>query len=144
LTAFIAFDAHLEYHHQIWRAGIKWYDASARARLRLKLTLDCEVTSRVEAGALLLPEAVVRLRVVRSDLRFDNFVVEHVGGVGGEAAKLFGDAVQGSLREWHPGLERDLLARANAAIVKAGDTKEVRLSLLQILKNPPKARAGAN
>jgi hypothetical protein len=31
-------------------------------------------------------------------------------------------------------MERDLLAKANAAIVKAGDTKEVRVSLSKLLE----------
>jgi hypothetical protein len=36
--------------------------------------------------------------------------------------------------QWRPSLERDLLEKANAAIVKAGENKEVRLSLAKLFK----------
>jgi hypothetical protein len=134
-TVFLAFDARVEYQHQKWEAGVRLYDASVRARMRVKATLDCELTSRIEPADFLLSDFVFRIRVTRSDLRFENLVLEHAAGIGGEGAKLLGDAVKHSLHEWHPSLERELLAKANAAIVKAGDTKEVRLSLQNLMKN---------
>jgi hypothetical protein len=134
-TLFLSFDARVEYQQQSWEAGVRLLDASARARLRLRLTLDGEASTRIEPGVLLAPEAVFRLRVTRSDLRFDDFVLEHIAGIGGEAAKLFGEALRHRLHEGRPSLEDALLARANAAIVKAGDTKEVRLSLFTLFKN---------
>jgi hypothetical protein len=100
--------------------------------MRVRLTLRCEATGRLETKDF-LPEAVVRLRVVGSELGYDNFVVEHIAGLGGEAAKLLGEAAHSSLQQWRPSLERNLLARANAAIVKAGDTKEVRVGLASLL-----------
>jgi hypothetical protein len=130
---FLSFDMHIDYQQQKWDAGVRLYDTSTRARLRVKLTLSCEVSGRLEPTGALLPDAVIQLRVVRSDLRYDNLVVEHVAGVGGEAAKLVGDTVKGGLREWYPSLERELLAKANAAIVKAGENKEVRVSLSKLL-----------
>ena len=39
-----------------------------------------------------------------------------------------------TVRRVKPELERDLLAQANAAVVKAADTKEVRLSVESLLK----------
>jgi hypothetical protein len=127
--AFLSFDARVHYEKQDWDAGIRLYSGSARVRLRVKLLLHCEVTTRLENNGTILPDAVFRLRVTHADLGYDNFVVEHVAGVGGEAAKLLGDAAKGAIHEWRPALERDLFARADAAIVKAGDTKEVRLGL---------------
>src|SRR5262249_51055032 len=127
-TTLLAFDARVEYEQQNWRWGVRLYSGSVRARLRLKLALSCEVTSRVESSGY-LPELVFRLRVLGSDLRYDNFVVEHVGGVGGDLAKLLGKAAHGALNQWRPSLERNLLAKANAAIVKAGDTRDVRVGL---------------
>jgi hypothetical protein len=143
-TAFIAFDARAELHQQRWEAGVKLFDGTVRARFRIKLTLHCEATTRLEATGLLLPDAVFRLRVVQSQLQYDNLVVEHIAGVGGEVAKIFGDVVKGSLHQWDPSLERDLLAKGEAAIVKAADTKEVRVSLTQLLKKqkPPAKEPG--
>jgi hypothetical protein len=129
---FVSFDARVEYDQENWDSGTRLYSGGARARLRVKLLLGCEATTRVVANGGWLPDVYFRLRVTRADLRYDNLVVEHVAGVGGEAAKVLGDTVKGSLHAFHPALERDLLARADAALVKAGDTKEVRLSLANL------------
>jgi hypothetical protein len=61
--------------------------------------------------------------------------VEHIAGVGGETAKLLGEGVRGALRQWHPSLERELRAKAEAAIVKAGDSRDVRLNMLELLRS---------
>ena len=140
-VVFLAFDGRAYYQHQKWEAGVKLYDGSARGRFHTRLTLNCELTSRLESSGLFLSDLIFRIRVLRSDLGIDNLVLEHVGGVGGEAAKLIGEAVKHTLKEWHPSLERDLLAKANAAIVKSGDTKEIRVSLFNLMKNQGLAAA---
>jgi hypothetical protein len=83
---FLAFDVHADYTRQVWENGHKFYDGSMRARLRVKVALSCEATTRLEPGGGLMPDAVFRLHVTRADLRYDNFVTEHVAGVGGEQA----------------------------------------------------------
>ncbi len=133
-TAFLATDADVELERQTWKQGVRFYSGSTRARLRVKLALRCEAVTRVETASRLLPEAVFRLRVLQADLGYDHLVVEHIAGVGGDGAKVLGEAVHAALRGLRPSLERDLLAKANAAIVKAGDTKEVRVSLTKLLK----------
>ena len=132
-TAFLATDADVELDRQTWKQGVRFYSGSTRARLRVKLALRCEAVTRVETTGKLLPEAVFRLRVLQADLGYDRLVVEHIAGIGGDGAKVLGEAVHATLRGLRPSLERDLLAKANAAIVKAGDTKEVRVSLLSLL-----------
>jgi len=107
------------------------------------LEMRCEAVTRLEPNGTPLPDALFRLRVLQSDLSYDNFVVERVAGVGGEAAKVLGDTARGSLKQWRPSLEHDLLARANAAIVKAGDTKEVRLSLVKLFNSKDQLSAPA-
>ncbi len=139
---YLAFDARGDYTRQVWDHGRKMYDGSVRARMRVKVNLSCEATTRLEAGGGLLPDAVFRLRVTKADLRYDNFVTEHVAGVGGEAAKVIGDAFRGGLKQWHPSLERELLAKADAAIVKAGDTKEVRVNLVSLFTKKGKPVSG--
>jgi hypothetical protein len=131
MTAFVSFDADVDYDREVWDEGVRLYSAGVRARMRVKLTLQCEATSRLEKTDV-LPEMVFRLRVVKADCAFDNFVVEHIAGVGGEVAKLVGDAARGGLKQWHPSFERHLLEKADAAIVKAADTKEVRLGLSKL------------
>jgi hypothetical protein len=138
-TAAVGLDVRAEVERQKWEAGVRLSSASLRARMHVKLTLDCDVEMRVESADGLLPDVVFRLHVARADLQYDNLVVEHVAGVGGTGARLLGEAVRSSVHRLHPSLERDLLARADAAIVRAGDNREVRLSLSKMFKReaPP-------
>src|SRR5262249_20127145 len=131
---FLAFEARVDYEQQKWKAGLRLYSGSARARLRVQLALQCELLTRLEWNNKLTPDAVLRLHVVRSNLGYSNLVVERIAGVGGDTAKLIGEAIQRGLCRWRPSLERDLLAKANGAIEKAADTKEIRIGLASLLK----------
>ena len=84
-----------------------------------------------------MPELVAQLKVTRADLRYDNLKFQHIAGIGGEAAEIIGELAHAALNQWRPSLERDLLAKANAAIVKAGEHKEVRIGLSKLFKAPP-------
>jgi hypothetical protein len=130
---FTALDTHVTYDHQRWQTGFRLFDASARAKARVKVTLDCEATSRIENGVL-LPDLVIELRVTKADVQYDNLKFEHIAGIGGEAAQLIGELAHAALTQWRPSIERDALSRANAAVVKSGQHKEVRLSLAKLLK----------
>jgi hypothetical protein len=131
---FLSFDSKVDYTHQKWDKGARLWDSSVQARLRVKLTLNCEITTRLEPGSSVLPDAVFRFRVTKADLQYDQLVVEHIAGIGGTGAKLLGDAARRMIHDIKPNLERDLLAKADAAIVKAGDTKEVRVRVSDLFK----------
>ncbi len=133
-TTDLALDANVDYDRQRWRSGLRLLAAGMRARMRIKVTLECEVAASFQAGLALLPEVVFRLRVLRSEAGCDNIKVEHIAGFGGDGAKLVGNTLVENMRQWRPSLERRLLEKANAAIVKAGDTKEVRVSLFGLLR----------
>ncbi len=139
-TTVLAFDADVEYDRQRWDAGLRLWSGSARARVRIQLSIKCEWTTRYESNGTLLPDTVLRLRVISSDLKFDKLVVEHINGLGGELAKLLGEAAIKAVHTLHPSLERHLVEKANAAIIKAGDTKEVRISLSSLFKKLNKDR----
>jgi len=139
-TVFISFDARAVYDHQKWDEGLKLWDSTLKARMRTKLTLDTEVTARLDDKGEFLPDAVLRLRVTKADLQYDNLVVEHAAGFGGAAAKLMGDAAHRIVNEFKPNLEQDLIAKADAAIVKAADTKELRVKLSDLLKSKAKPK----
>ncbi len=132
-TACLAFDANVEFERQTWDEGRRLYSCSVRARVRLKAMLRCEVLTKVESNGGLLPETVFRFRLLQTNVGYENLVVEHIAGLGGDAAKLLGEAVVTGMKQWHPSLERRLLEKANAAILKAGDTKEVRLGVSSLL-----------
>ena len=74
------------------------------------------------------------MKVNEAQLFYENLVIEHTAGLGGDAAKILGELAVDTVKKARPELERDLLNKANAAIVKAADTKEVRVSLDSLLK----------
>ena len=129
----VILNARIKFEQQLWKGGTRLYSGETRARCRPTLTLKCESTSRVEKTGSFLPDVVYRLRVLEAKLNYDDLVVEHTAGVGGDLAKILGEAVIESVKKWKPSLERNLLEKANRAIVKAGDTKEVRLGLSKFL-----------
>jgi hypothetical protein len=131
---FVAFDAKVHYEQQNWESGVKLYAGSARFRVRVQALVKVEVTTRVEPNGTIFPDTVFRMRATHADVRFDNFTAEHVAGLGGEGAKLLGDAARGLVHDLKPTLEHDLLTKGDAAIVKAADTKEIRLSLAGLFK----------
>jgi len=125
----------VKFEQQLWQNGKRLYSGETRARAWVILKLKCESLSRFEKKqGTLLPDLVMRLRVMEAKLSYYDFVVEHTAGVGGDFAKIFGEAIHDMLKRWVPELERDLLAKANAAIVKAGDTREIRVSLSKLLE----------
>jgi hypothetical protein len=128
-----ALPTRLEYQQQNWKAGVKLFDDSAQARMQLEVAVNCEVTTKLEWKGKFLPEAVFQLRVAKANVSHSHLVVEHVAGLGGEAAKLLGDVMQDAFRQWLPSLEKRLLGRADAAIEKAGNTREIRISLNNLL-----------
>ena len=119
----------ITFHQQAWVRGTRLYSGETRARCRPILALKCESTSRVEKGGGFLPDVVFRMRVLDARLGYDDFRVEHTAGVGGEAAQLLGDAMLDTVKLLMPNAEKDLKEKAQKAIVKAGDTKEVKLGL---------------
>ncbi len=135
-TADAALNVRVDYEKQDWHKGVRLYAGSIRARLRIHLTVQCELSSRLEfqKGAL-LPDAIFQVRVVHAETGYDNLVVEHIAGVGGDLARWLGKTGQKGLHRFDPRVEEKLLARANAAIEKAGRSKELRLGLSALWKN---------
>ena len=134
VDVYLALDVNVEMEQQIWESGVRLYSGSTRARLRGQLRGTCEIMVRPVASGAWLPDLMLRLRFVRSEVSYDNLVVEHVAGVGGTTARLAGETLRGAIKQFYPSLERDLLARANAAVLAAGDSREVRLAVGSLLK----------
>lgn len=132
-SLFASLDVLANFQEQRWESGLKLLDFKARAKARVRVLLDCEVVSRFEPAGL-LPELVLTFKVTKADLGYENLKFEHLAGVGGEAAELLGEAGHKLLRQWKPSLERALIERGEAAIVKAGKEKEIRLGLSKLLK----------
>jgi hypothetical protein len=131
---FLTFQMGVYYDQQNWESGARLWSGSVRARVQIKLDMDCENTLRVEFDKNGLPDFILRMRVTGAKLHYDKMVVEHINGIGGDAAKLIGDAAHRCMNQWRPSIERDLLAKANAAIVKAADTREIRVGFGGLIK----------
>lgn len=123
----------INFQQQFWNNGTRLYSGETRARCRTFLHLKCESTSRIEKSSSFLPDVIFRMRVLKADLKYDEFVVEHTAGLGGDLAKILGDAVHDCVKQWKPSLEKNLLEKANKSIAKAGDTKEVKLGIGKLL-----------
>ena len=132
--AVVQTDVRLKYEQQVWALGKRVYGGETRAKCTAGLTMTVEVTSRNEsAPGQLLPTVVLRVRVTEAKLSYWDLECEHTLGMDGPAAKALGKAVHEVMKKVKPDMEKDLLAKANAAIVKAADTKEVRVELGSLL-----------
>ena len=129
----ITLQTRITFEQQFWKSGVRIYSGETRARCRPILKLKCESTTRTEKNGSLFPDVVFRMRVIDAKLTYDQFKVEHTAGVGGEAAEMLGEAVIETIKQVRPSIERNMLEKANKSIVKAADTKEVRLSLGKLL-----------
>lgn len=126
---------------QTWLSGFRLFSGSTRARAQIYINLNCEIVTRLETPkGSILPDVVIRIRVLSSDFRYDDVVVEHTAGVGGDAAEIIGDVMLGIVRQVKPSLERRLIDRANAAIVKAGDSKDIRVGLGGVSRSDSKKK----
>jgi hypothetical protein len=129
----LSFQAGIEMEQQVWESGVRLYSGSTRARMHVYLLMNCESTIRLESSKSFIPDIIVRLRVVKAELTYDDLVVEHIAGIGGTGAKLLGDALHDIVKQARPALERELLAKASAAIVQNGDTREIRLGISSLM-----------
>jgi hypothetical protein len=134
-AALRASEVSLKVEQQQWNRGVRTFSNETRATCKAAVHMDCELTQRLETkpGAT-LPEMVLKLKVTKAELFYDDLMIEHTLGLGGDAAKLIGDATHKLLTRIKPSVERDLIAKANAAIVKATSEKEVRVSLESMFK----------
>jgi hypothetical protein len=129
-----AMDLRVCYDQQNWVAGARLYSGSVQARLRAKLTLTSEISWRLDKGGAILPDAVISLHATAATLSYEHLRVEHVAGVGGDGAKVLGETIHKLVQQMKPSLERDLLAKADAAIVRAVDSKEIRIGLASLMR----------
>jgi hypothetical protein len=126
-------DGQIDFQQQIWERNVRLYSGSTQARAKFRVLLRCEMTTRVETGSGPLPDFIFRLRVTDANVSYHDLDVVHIAGLGGDGAKVVGDTLHTFMNIIKPTLEKDALEHANSAIVKAGDTKEVRVSLSKLL-----------
>ena len=128
--ATMGLNVRVTHEQQLWKAGHRLYAGEVRATARVAVKVNCEMTTRFEkTPGNFLPTAVVRVRVTDADLSYGELKCEHIARLDGKPAEVVGDVVLRTLLRVKPSLETSLKDKANAAIVKAADTKEIRVEL---------------
>lgn len=134
----VGFDAQFDFQQEIWRRGIRLYSGSTKARAKVWAKLKCEVTIKFEPTKGFFPDLIVQIHVGKAELSYTGLDVQHIAGIGGDGAKILGEALQETIKQVKPSLEKQLLEKAGAALMKAANTKEVRVSLGKLFKSGEK------
>jgi hypothetical protein len=125
--------------NQLWRLGNRLYSGETRAHCKAGLQIKAEVTSRTEPKpGSFFPDVVLTIKATDAKIFYDGVVVDHTAGLDGDAARTVGDLVIRTVKAVAPDLEGDLLAKANAAVLKAAGTREVKVALDKLLGLAPK------
>ena len=133
-TIHMAMNVRGEHEFQEWKNGVRVLANTTQARCRVGLRLDCACISRIGvAKGDLLPSAEVVVKVTRAECGYSDFVCEKVGKLHGKPAVLAGEAARACVRVIKPGLEAEILTKANAAILRAVESKPVRVELDKLL-----------
>ena len=128
--ATVTLNVRVTHEQQLWKAGHRLYAGEVRGTARVSVKVNCEMTTRFEREpGNLLPTAAVRLRVTDADLTYADVKCEHIARLDGRPAEVVGDVALRTLKRVKPALESSLKDKANAAIVAAADTKEIRVEL---------------
>ena len=132
---YIGLDVKVLYEQQMWAFGKRLYAGETRAKCRADLTFTVELTDKLEYKPMAtLPDYVLKPSVTKADLTYRDLEVEHTLGMGGDAAKVLGKGFVEILKVVKPNMEKDMLDKANKAIVKAAENKEIRIEFESLLK----------
>jgi hypothetical protein len=116
LTAQLHGDARVEQ----WKDGIRLLDATSDADCKLEVTLGCDVAWHWGPGGL-LGELIVEPKVTSVDITLLEFRLNHVGKLGGWAAKELGEGLKGTVSHELHQQQPKLVEKINATIEKKKD-----------------------
>jgi hypothetical protein len=129
----------LHFEQQIWTNGVRIYGGETRGHCKGALTLKAEVITKTEfKPGSFFPNISLKLQVTKAEVFYEKLVVDHTAGLNGEAAKAIGDLTIQIVKAIKPNLEKDLLEKADAAIVKAAQKKELTLTLDKLMASKKK------
>ncbi len=134
VTINVAMDINFRMEQQLWVRGRQLYSGETRGHCTGAVQLKAVVTHKTEfkPGAL-FPDIALKVTTTEAKLFYDKIVIDHTAGLDGDDAKKVGDLVVDLVKSVKPELEKELLEKANAAIVKAAGTKEVKLQLDKLM-----------
>ncbi len=130
VTINVVMDINFRMEQQLWKRGLQIYSGETRGHCNAGLQLKATVNHKTEfkPGAL-LPEVALKITTTDAKLFYDKLVIDHTAGLDGQDAKAVGDFVVDMVKSVKPDLEKQLLEKGNAAILKAAGTKEIKLQL---------------
>ncbi|QJW96016.1 hypothetical protein [Frigoriglobus tundricola] len=134
VTLNVGMDINFRMEQQLWKRGLMLYSGETRGHCKGAVQLKAVVshTAEFKPGAL-LPHIVLKVTTTEAKLFYDKLVIDHTAGLDGEDAKKVGDLVLDLVKSVKPDLEKQLLDKGNAAIVKAAGTKEVQVKLDKLM-----------
>jgi hypothetical protein len=133
----------LHFEQQIWHNGVRLYSGETRGHCKGALSLKAEVITKTEVvKGSFFPTISLKFHIISAELYYEKLVIDHTAGLDGEAAKALGELTIQIIKAIKPHLEKELLEKADAAIVKAAQKKELTVTLDKLMaakkKDPPK------
>ncbi len=137
-TANLAIHAEMEIdfrvEHQFWKRGHQLYTGETRGHCKAGLKMKVEVVTKTEkVPGSFFPNVTLFIKVTDAKLFHDKITIDHTAGLDGEDAKDTGNFVMDLVKVIKPDLEKQLLDKANAAIMKSVGAKEIKVELDKIL-----------
>lgn len=124
----------LHFEQQIWKTGLRLYSGETRGHCKGALILKAEINTKTEfKPGSFLPDITLKLQVTSAELFYEKLVVDHTAGLSGDAAHALGDITIQIVKAIKPNIEKDLLEKAEAAIVKAARKSELTLTLDKLM-----------
>lgn len=144
-TAHLVLDAHMDIdfrvEHQLWKRGHQLYSGETRGHCKAGVRLKAEVVSTTtKVAGSFFPEVVLTVKATDAKLFYDKLIIDHTAGLDGEDAKKAGEFVLDLVKGVKPDLEKQLLDKANAGIVKAASSKEIKVPLDKLFATPAPAK----
>ncbi len=118
----------LELEQQLWRNGLRLYGCTTRAHCRASVLLDSELTSRCQLQPLrLLPDYTIHVAVRNARLDYGDLTVDRIVGLEGRPAEFIGQRLREIIRLFKPRFEEQIRQKAEAAIVRALNERELHI-----------------
>lgn len=135
VTLNVAMDINFRMEQQLWKRGHKFYSGETRGHCQTAVQLKATVAHKTapKPGSF-FPEVALKITTTDAKIFYDKLVIDHTAGIDGEDAKALGDTMVDLIKTLMPNLEKELLEKGNAAIVKAAGTREIKLELDKLMK----------
>ena len=133
-TVNVVMDINFRMEQQLWKRGHELYSGETRGHCQAAVRLKATVVHKTEfKPGQFLPEIALKITTTEAKLWYDKLVIDHTAGLDGEDAKAVGDFVIDTIKSTMPELEKQLLEKGNAAILKAAGTKEFKVELDKLM-----------